>query len=175
MRFFNITLILLLVLSVFVCNAGDLSDSEVDALFNRHKAVLWQPLAKSWAEVKSKMVAPVENLSIPLEYHASGLVKARLFAVKAQIFTNGLVFATGVRVNLYNAKGKPDGFLKAEDCIFDRNESHGYCRGAVEVDKGTDLIKGVGMYFSISNEFIKILSNCEIQTERFKANLGRLL
>jgi len=175
MIFSNIRLILILVLSAFVCTAGDLSDSEVDELFNRHKAVLWQPLAKSWAGVKAKMAAPVENLSIPLEYYDSGLVKARLFAVKAQIFTNGLVFATGVRVNLYNEKGKPNGFLKAEDCLFDRNESHGYCRGAVEVVKDTDLIKGVGMYFSIPNEFIKILSNCEIQTGRFKANLGRLL
>ncbi len=155
--------------------AREISDAVVEELFSRHKESEWRPLAERWDEVKAKATAPVENLSLPLEYHPGGLVKARLYAEKAQIFPDGTVFATGVKVHLYALSGKPDGYLKADDCLFDRQASHGYCKGRVEVVKDSDLIKGVGMYFSISKEFIKILSNCEIRTNRLKGDLGRYL
>lgn len=157
------------------CPARELSDADVEELFAKHKESDWRPLAERWSEMKSKMDAPVESLSLPLEYYPSGLVKARLYAEQAQIFPDGMVFATGVRVQLYDEAGNRNGYLKAEDCLYDRQASHGYCKGKAEVLKGTDLIKGVGIYFSISNEFIRILSNCEIRTNRFKTNLGRLL
>jgi len=160
---------------VMSCAARELSDAEVDELFNRHPESAWLPLAGRWDEVKSRMDAPVENISIPLEYYPGGLVKARLYAEKSKIFPDGIVFATKVKINLYSVSGQLDGYLKADDCIFDRDASHGYCKGMVEVVKDTDILKGVGMYFSISNEFIKIISNCEIRTNRFKGNLGRFL
>ena len=155
--------------------AAELSDAEVDALFKRHPATMWKALAERWDEIKAKMTTPVENLSLPLEYHPNGLVRARLFAERSQIFEDGMIFASGVKVALYDDKGVLDGFLKAKDCIFDREASHGYCKGRVEVKYGSDVIRGVGMYFSISGEYIKILSDCEIRTKRFQGNLGRLL
>ncbi|MFA7173497.1 MAG: hypothetical protein WC340_08800 [Kiritimatiellia bacterium] len=155
--------------------ARELSDADVEELFAKHKESDWRLLAEQWSDVKSKVDAPVEKLSLPLEYYPSGLVKARLYAEQAQIFPDGIVFATGVRVQLYDESGKRDGYLKAEDCLYDRHASHGYCKGKAEVLKGSDVIKGVGIYFSISNEFIKLLSNCEVRTNRFKGNLGRLL
>ena len=157
------------------CVARELSDADIEELFTKHKESDWRPLAEQWSDVKAKVDAPVENLSLPLEYYPSGLVKSRLHAEQAQIFPDGMVFATGVRIQMYDESGKRDGYLKAEDCLYDRQAAHGYCKGKAEVLKGTDLIKGVGIYFSISNEFIKILSNCEIRTNRFTANLGRFL
>jgi len=155
--------------------ARELSDAEVEELFSRHKESDWRPLAERWEEVKAQVNAPVENLNLPLEYHPSGLVKARLYAEQAQIFPDGVVFATGVRVHLFGVSGQLEGTLKADDCLFDRQGSHGYCRGKVEVVKDSDLIKGVGMYFSISREFIRIIANCEIRTNRLKGKLGRYL
>ncbi|MDA3923495.1 MAG: hypothetical protein PF904_02205 [Kiritimatiellae bacterium] len=152
-----------------------MSDADVDELFNRHPDSVWQPLAESWDDVKSRMESPVENLSLPLEYYPNGLVKARLFADASQIFPDGIIFATGVKVHFYDETGKRNGYLKADDCIFDREASHGYCKGKVEVLKDSDILKGVGMYFSISSEFIKIITECEIRTNRFKGNLGRFL
>ena len=158
-----------------ICCAAELSDAEVDALFKRHPDAGWKVLAERWDEVKARMTTPVENLSLPLEYHPNGLVRARLFAERSQIFEDGMVFASGVKIRLYDEKGILDGYLIAGDCIFDREASHGYCKGRVEVKYGSDILKGVGMYFSISKEYIKILSDCEIITKRFQGNLGRLL
>ncbi len=160
---------------LYICSAADLSDAEVDALFKGRPDDNWKALAGRWDEVKARMINPVENLSLPLEYHLNGRVKARLFAKRSQIFEDGIIFASGVRVNLYDVKGLIDGYLIAESCLFDRAASHGYCKDYVEAKYGSDSLLGVGMYFSISGEYIKILSNCEIRTKRFQGNLGRLL
>ena len=165
----------LFALSYTACIAEELSDSEIDALFKRHSGSAWSDLAGRWEEMKAKMSTPVENLSIPLDYHVNGRMRARLFAVRAQIFEDGTVFASGVKVNLFDDTGKPVGYLKASDCIFERKSSQGYCKGRVEVKYGSDMLSGKGMYFSISGEYIKILSDCEIRTKRFQVNLGRLL
>lgn len=158
-----------------ICSAAELSDVEVEALFNRHPDDNWRALAGRWDEVKARMTNPVENLTLPLEYHPGGRVKARLFAEHSQIFEDGIIFASGVRVNLYDDKGVVNGYLITENCLFDRAASHGYCKDHVEAKYNSDTLRGVGMYFSISGEYIKILSNCEIRTKRFQGNLGRLL
>lgn len=157
------------------CFAEELSDAGIDALFRRHSDDVWQTLAKRWDSAREKMTAPVENLSLPLEYHPNGRVRAQLFAERSQIFEDGIIFATGVRVELYDNAGVNEGYLRAEDGVFEKEKSHGYCKGRVEVRYGSDTLKGVGMYFSIAGEYIKILSNCEIRTSRFQKNLGRLL
>ncbi|MDD2601174.1 MAG: hypothetical protein PHO37_18445 [Kiritimatiellae bacterium] len=175
MRVLTLAVLLLAAVPWQSCASRELSEAAVEELFAKHKESDWRLLAERWSDIKAKMDAPVERLSLPLEYFPSGLVKARLYAEQAQIFPDGMVFATGVRVQLYDESGKRDGYLKAEDCLYDRQASHGYCKGKAEVLKGSDLIKGVGIYFSIPNEFIRILSNCEIRTNRFQGNLGRLL
>ena len=157
------------------CGAGDMSDAEVDELFKCHPDSEWKALALRWSSAKARMTSPAENLSIPLEHHPSGIVKARLTAKKIQIFSDGSVFANGVTVDLYDTKGVKQGYLKAGDCIFERGKSHGYCKGRVEVKQGSDVLSGTGMYFSFSDEYIKILANCKIRTKRFQVNLGRLL
>ena len=88
-RFFTLVAFsaILAPLLVAVSFAQGVSDAEVERLFNRHKDSDWKPLAERWEKVKSKMNAPIENLSLPLEYYPNGLVKARIYAEKAQIFT----------------------------------------------------------------------------------------
>jgi len=73
-----------------------------------------------------------------------------------------------------NEDGKLDGRMTAAGCLFDRDSKRGYCEGAVGLVKGTDRLKGRGMYFSIEDQFIKILSECEIRTYRIPLKLGRL-
>lgn len=163
--------------AALLCLAGPASgsgDPEVDRWFARHSEEVWRPLAGRWSEVKASMTSPVENLQLPLEYHANGRIKAVLRAEKAQIFLDGLIFAEGVSVELLTETGLPDGRLTAAGCLFDRNAKHGYCEGAVSVEKSGDRLKGRGMYFSIEAQFIKILADCEIRTRRIRNNFGRL-
>lgn len=150
-------------------------DPDVARWFNRHDDAVWRPLAERWSTAKAAMTTPVENLALPLDYYEDGRIRARLRAEKAQVFTNGLIFAEGVTVELLTAEGKPDGVLTAEGCLFDREARHGYCDGRVTVEKDNDRLKGRGMYFSTVGEYIKIMGECEIRTYRIRSNFGRLL
>ena len=149
-------------------------DAEIDRWFCRHSDQVWQPLAEKWAVSKAAMTSPVENLMLPLDYHANGRMKAVLRASKSQMIAEGMIYAEGVSVDLLKEDGQPDGRLTAEGCLFDRVNKQGYCEGLVSVVKGSDRIKGRGMYFSIEAQFIKILSECEIRTHRIPLKLGRL-
>ena len=149
-------------------------DSEVDHWFNRHTAEQWRPLAEKWDSVRALMTSPVENLTLPLDYFPNGRVKAQLRAKKAQIFSDGMIFAENVEVELFAEDGGADGKLMAEGCLFDRKAKHGYCAGRVHVEKNGDQLKGRGMYFSIEEQFIKILDECVIRTRRIRNNFGRL-
>lgn len=149
-------------------------DAESDRWFERHTEQLWQPLREKYREAAAVMNTPVENLMLPLDYHPNGRLRAVLRASKSHMLADGLIFTQGVTVDLMTAEGTPDGQLTAEGCLFDRNAKHGYCEGAVTVVKGTDRIKGRDMYFSIENQFIKILSECEIHTFRIPLKFGRL-
>ena len=156
------------------CAVWAAEDPEVDHWFTRHSEAPWHPLVEKWGPMKAAMTAPVENLTLPLDYYDSGRMKAVLRARKAQMFPDNLIFAEGVTVDMLTEDGKPDGRLTADGCLFDRDSKRGYCEGAVGLVKGTDRLKGRGMYFSIEDQFIKILSECEIRTYRIPLKLGRL-
>ncbi len=149
-------------------------DTVIERWFSRHPETIWQPLVVRWGEVRSAMQSPVENLTLPLDYYPNGRIKARLRAKKAQIFLDGMIFAENVEVEMLALDGMPEGILRADDCLFDRQAKHGYCQGAVSVAKDSDRITGVGMYFSVEEQFIKILAKCEIRTRRIKGNFGRI-
>jgi hypothetical protein len=153
------------------CGAADL---EVDRWFARHPETLWRPFVEKWGVSKAAMTSPVENLTLPLDYYSNGRVRAVLHAQKAQMLLEGMIFAEGVRVDMLAEDGRPDGRLTAEGCLFNRTTKQGYCEGAVSVEKSGDRLKGRGMYFSMEQQFIKILAECEIRTQRIQLNFGRL-
>ena len=78
-------------------------------------------------------------------------------------------------MELLTEDGHSDGQLTAEGCLFDRKAKQGYCEGLVSMVKSGDRLKGRGMYFSIEEQFIKILADCEIRTQRVRNNFGRIL
>ena len=138
----------------------------------------WEELSAKWEAASTSTTTPVENLVLPLDHYESGREKGRirtlLRAEKAHLMGEDLVFAWNVKVEMLLPDGTPDGTLTAEDCLIDRVKKIGYCRGAVDVKKGPDHLKGRGMYFSTDDQFIKLLSECEIRTFRIPASFGRL-
>ena len=138
----------------------------------------WETLSNKWVQASASVAPPVENLVLPLEHYESGREKGRirtlLKAERAQLLEGGLVFARNVKVDLLQPDGKPEATLVAEDCLLDRNTKKGFSRGVVDVKAGPDHLKGRGIYFSTDEQFIKILSECEIRTFRIPAKFGRL-
>ncbi len=142
-------------------------------LTNRQVVASWQVLVNKWDASKTAMTSPIENLTLPVNHYADGRKRIVLIAQRAQILSETLVYAENVKLEMLTLDGKSDGIVLAEDCLLDQATKRGYCRGKVDVTKGTDHIKGRGMMFSGDDQFIKILSDCEIRTFRIPARFGR--
>jgi hypothetical protein len=143
-------------------------------LTNRQDVTTWQVLIDKWDASKAAMISPIENLVLPVDHYADGRKRIVLIARRAQILSETLVYAEDVKLEMLTPDGKSDGIVLADDCLLNQTTKRGYCRGKVTVTKGTDHIKGRGLMFSGSDQFIKILSECEIRTFRIPAKFGRL-
>jgi len=144
-------------------------------LAKRADTSAWEALSARWEEASTALTTtPVENIVLPLDLYENGRIRVLLRAEKAHLLGDDLVFAWNVKVEMFLPDGTPDGTLEAEDCLLDRTKKRGFSRGAVEVKKGPDRLKGRGMHFSTDDQFIKILSECEIRTSRIPSSFGRL-
>ena len=151
-----------------------LGQADVDAWFSLHGDSEWKDLAENWEAKRAAMKEPVENLVLPVESWSNGAVKTRLRAGKAQLLDLRYVFAENVTIEMFSADGEKTGELVAADCLFDRKQRRGYCKGTVSGSKDGDTISGEGMYFSASERYVRLLSRGEIRTGRFKGTFGRI-
>ena len=124
-------------------------------------------LKAAYADCEAKVVQPAENVVFPIEAFPDGTVKSRLRAEKAQLFLDtGLVWGSGVTVEQFKPDGVTrEGELKAERCLVDRKKKTGWVAGVAEMTWGDTRLRGRGVYFDASREFVKIFSQTEIRTK----------
>lgn len=133
-------------------------------------------LRAAFAECSQKAVAPAENVSMVLESYPDGVVKTRIRAARATIFPDsGHIWAESIRLEQFDATGTNlTARLDAENCLYDRTTKTGWVDGNADMQYGDAAVKGRGIYFSLTREFIKIFSQSEIRTKGGKLNLGRM-
>ena len=111
-----------------------------------------------------------EDVVIPVEFFDNGTVKSSISARKAQYFLDsGLVWAEGVTVRQF----KPDGVaveasVEAESCVVDRKSKTGWAEGHARITVSGTTVDGDGIYFSFSEEFVKILSKVVVESTDLK-------
>ena len=135
-------------------------------------------LRVAYRDCVSKIEAPAENVSFPLETFPDGSVKSRLTAARAQMFPDtGYIWGEKIRVEQYKNPGATNVWanLAADNCIVDRKTKSGWVEGNATMVYGDSSVKGRGIYFSLPREFIKILSKCEIRTKGAKMDPRSLL
>lgn len=122
-------------------------------------------LRAAYADCVKKLVAPAENVQIPLETFPDGQVKSRITAGRAHMFPDtGLVWGEAVRVEQFKPDGSVYASLDAENCVVDRKTKSGWVEGSAMMVYGDASVRGRGIYFSLEREFIKIFSQSEIRT-----------
>lgn len=133
-------------------------------------------LRAAFAECSKKAVAPAENVSMVLEAYPDGTVKSRITAARATIFPDSsYIWAEQIRLEQFDETGtNRTARLDAENCLVDRATKTGWVDGNANMVYGASTVKGRGVYFSLTREFIKIFSQSEIRTKGGKIDLGRL-
>ncbi len=119
---------------------------------------------------------PVKELRLPIERYENGLVKVLLYAREAKVPTpGGKLEGRGIVIEQF----APDGVtvemrVEADDCIYDRAEEKGVCRGRVLVRTRGLLIRGVGLEWSRKDEMVSILSDAQIECDRKLIPMDRI-
>jgi hypothetical protein len=125
----------------------------------------WRDLADVWEAGRNKPVgSPVENLTLPLEHHLNGRVRAVLRARTASMADDRLVRAWQVTVDLFTDEGAPDGRIEAESGLFDRGSRRGYCCGAVVFSRQEARVSGTDLFWSAEQQQLRILSHGQVRT-----------
>lgn len=131
--------------------------------------------AECTKRIAENLEAPAENVSIPIETFPDGTVKSRVTAARAHIFADrGFVWGEKVRVEQYREDGTVHASLDAESCVVDRGTQSGWVAGDARMTYGEASVRGRGVYFSLTRQFIKIFSQSEIRTGRTKFDAGSL-
>lgn len=126
-------------------------------------------LEAAYRECVAKLDRPAEGVVIPVEQHPDGSLKVDAAAERAQFFEKeGFVWCGGVTVREY----MPDGSVKcqfyAEGCLVDRATKTGWAEGRAVGTYGKTRLDGRGIYFSFSDESVKIYSEVVITSTDIK-------
>lgn len=132
---------------------------------NATAVAAWADLADIWRKTPDADASPVENLTLPIEHYENGRVRAVLHAGKASVGRGGLIWSWQVRVDLFSLAGQEDGHVEAESCLYDRNARRGYCPENVRLVRTNATVSGVGMYWSMADQRMRILTQPVVEME----------
>lgn len=117
----------------------------------------------------ARLETPAEDVVVPIETFPDGSVKVLVTAKKAQYFLDtGLVWAQDVVVSKFRADGSEDGRIEANNCVVDRVAKTGWAEGPATVTHDKTVFRGVGVFFSSPDSYIKVLSKSDIESKDLK-------
>lgn len=126
-------------------------------------------LKAAYTNCVARLGTPAENVTVPIETHPDGSVKAIVFAKKAQYFMDsGFVWAEDVVVRKFKKDGTLDARIDAKNCVIDRWTKSGWAEGAAKIVQGTTTFTGRGVYFSSPEGYVKVFRETELDAKNLK-------
>ena len=123
-------------------------------------------LQAAYTSCVARIVAPAENVTLPVESHPDGSVKSSIAASGAQFFLDtGFVWGTNVVVRQTSTNGVVEAEVTADSCVVDRHTRSGWAEGHAHARYLKNEVEGDGIYFSFSEEFVTIYTNTIIRVK----------
>lgn len=117
---------------------------------------------------------PAEDIALPVETFADGSVKTRIEAKKAQYFLDkGLVWAEDVKVRRFHEDGSQEACIKAANCVVDSASRSGWAEGPASATHEKTTFRGDGVYFSMSDSYLKVLEASDVESVDLRFDGGR--
>ena len=114
-------------------------------------------LQAAYTSCVARVVAPAENVAVPIENHPDGSVKSSISASGAQFFLDtGFVWGTNVVVRQTSTNGVVEAEVEAASCVVDRRTKSGWAEGHARARYLKNEVEGDGIYFSFAEEFVTI-------------------
>jgi len=124
-------------------------------------------LRAAYPKFRERVLVPAENVVIPVESYPDGSVKTSVFAARAHIFLqDGFVWAEGVEIRQLRKDGTEESRIDADNCLVDRSTKSGWTEGHARAKyRDQAELEGDNVYFSASEEYVKIFTNTVLRAE----------
>ena len=123
-------------------------------------------LQVAYTSCVARIDEPATDVTLPIERHPDGSVKASITAKKAQAFLDvGMVWGTEVVVSQFSTNGVVEARVEADNCVIDRTTKSGWVQGHVKAFYLDNEVEGDGIYFSFEEEFVTIYANTKIRVK----------
>jgi len=123
-------------------------------------------LQVAYTSCVSRVDEPAADVTLPIERHPDGSVKASVTAKQAQVFLDlGMVWGTGVVVTQFATNGVVEARVEADGCVIDRATKSGWVQGHAKAFYLGNEVEGDGIYFSFEEEFVTIYANTKIRVK----------
>lgn len=133
-------------------------------------------LQVAYTSCVARVSEPATDVTIPIERHPDGSVKASITAKKAQVFLDvGMVWGTEVVVTQFSANGVVEARVEADCCVVDRTTKSGWVEGHAKAFYLGNEVEGDGIYFSFEEEFVTIYANTKIRVKDQKFDTKALV
>ena len=126
-------------------------------------------LRAAYTNCVAHLETPAEEVTVPVETFDDGSLKVMIFAKKAQYFLDkGLVWSEDVTVRRFKPDGTLEAMIEAKNCVVDRFSKSGWAEGPAKVTHGKTTFRGRGIYFSSSDEYVKVLEGTDVDSQDLK-------
>ena len=123
-------------------------------------------LQVAYTSCVARIDEPATDVTIPIERHPDGSVKASVTAKKAQVFLEvGMIWGTEVVVTQFSTNGVVEARVEADNCVIDRTTKSGWVEGHAKAFYLGNEVEGDGIYFSFEEEFVTIYANTKIRVK----------
>ena len=123
-------------------------------------------LQAAYTSCVARIDEPATDVTIPIERHPDGSVKASVTAKKAQVFLEvGMIWGTEVVVTQFSTNGVVEARVEADNCVIDRTTKSGWVEGHAKAFYLGNEVEGDGIYFSFEEEFVTIYANTKIRVK----------
>ena len=123
-------------------------------------------LQAAYTSCVARVSEPATDVTIPIERHPDGSVKASVTAKKAQVLLEvGLIWGTEVVVTQISTNGVVEARVDADNCVIDRTTKSGWVEGHAKAFYLGNEVEGDGIYFSFEEEFVTIYANTKIRVK----------
>jgi hypothetical protein len=117
-------------------------------------------------------VAPqeVSDFRYP-EYDEEGKLKHQITGEKARIMPNGLVEITGLKVELFDKKGKVNAQATSPQCTFDRQGGRAGASAPLRIDHESMVLTGENYYWDQAKKRIQIFKKVHVTLKNAAGNI----
>ncbi len=118
-------------------------------------------VCQGWPDTGSAQ-EPIEDLRVPVAYYPDGTLKTELFAMRAEVLSDGSILASGIVYRVFTTQATVEMTITAETAITNHEKQTASSDSGVSMTRGTVQVTGTGFDWSGADETLRIRGDARV-------------